>query len=221
MSGLVSHSVFIAATWVAAIFGGIGIGAAFVSAIVGYQLTEESLAEANRRIAEANAQAEQARGAAAEANARALEAQLALEKFKQPRLLSENKMREMADKLNHFAGTRFDASASAGDTEAVIFLSHIAATLEMAGWKWIEWNPPTGELMTVYKIEGKPNVGQLGFFDVALQVDPDHNSELATAVGVLGVLLKAKGFAVTVDVVANPAIPNKDTIHVIVGKKRG
>jgi hypothetical protein len=52
MSAWVSHSAFIGAIWIAAIFGGIGIGAAFISAIVGYQLTEESLAEANRRIAD-------------------------------------------------------------------------------------------------------------------------------------------------------------------------
>jgi hypothetical protein len=75
MSGFVSHSVFIGATWVAAIFGGIGIGAAFISAIVGYQLSEESLAEANKRIAEANAQAERARADAAGSMAIAADAQ--------------------------------------------------------------------------------------------------------------------------------------------------
>jgi hypothetical protein len=57
---------------VAAIFGGIGIGAAFVSAIVGYQLTEESLSDANIKISvarsEAKAVGEQAQAEIANAN---------------------------------------------------------------------------------------------------------------------------------------------------------
>ncbi len=71
MSVWVSHSVFIGATWVAAVFGGIGIGAAFVSAIVGYQLAEESLADANKRIAESQAEAGRANEAAGKAHERA------------------------------------------------------------------------------------------------------------------------------------------------------
>lgn len=75
------HSVFIVSTIVAAIFGGIGIGAAFISAIVGYQLTEVALGEANERIAvadargeEAKAQVEKAQADIAKANAEIAEA---------------------------------------------------------------------------------------------------------------------------------------------------
>jgi len=56
----VSNSVFLTATWIAAICGGIGVGAAFVSAIVGYRLTEEALTESNLKIAEATARQKEA-----------------------------------------------------------------------------------------------------------------------------------------------------------------
>jgi hypothetical protein len=55
--GFVSHSVFITATWIAAICGGIGIVAAFVSAIVGYQLTENALVEKDIQISAARNEA--------------------------------------------------------------------------------------------------------------------------------------------------------------------
>jgi hypothetical protein len=63
------HSVFIVSTIVAAVLGGIGIGAAFVSAIVGYQLTEMSLGEANERIAVADARGEEAKAQVEKAQA--------------------------------------------------------------------------------------------------------------------------------------------------------
>lgn len=66
MPGFVSHSVFIVATWIAAICGGIGIGAAFISAIVGYQLTENSLTDANEKIATARSDADSKIGVARE-----------------------------------------------------------------------------------------------------------------------------------------------------------
>jgi hypothetical protein len=57
---LVSPTMFVVATWVAAICGGVGIAAAFVSAIVGYQLSEKAINESNVKIAEANAHQKQA-----------------------------------------------------------------------------------------------------------------------------------------------------------------
>lgn len=51
----ISPSVFVVATWLAAICGGVGVAAAFISAIVGYQLTEKSLKDSDVKIAEATA----------------------------------------------------------------------------------------------------------------------------------------------------------------------
>jgi hypothetical protein len=151
---------------------------------------------------------------------RATNAELQLEKLKQPRLLSEGQISRIASKVREFSGTRFDAAVVPGDPEAIIFLTHITATLESAGWMWIEFNPPTGPLAMVYTFAGKPNIGQLGWFGVTLIVHPDHASKISKSANALGAALIAEGFEVTLDVVENVSIPNKDTVHVIVGKKR-
>jgi hypothetical protein len=57
---LISPTVFIVATWIAAVCSGIGVAAAFMSAVVGYQLTENALSESNSKIAEANARQKEA-----------------------------------------------------------------------------------------------------------------------------------------------------------------
>jgi hypothetical protein len=57
-------------TGVAAIFGAIGIGAAFISAIVGYGISDFVQAESNTRIAEADARGKEAGEEAAKANER-------------------------------------------------------------------------------------------------------------------------------------------------------
>jgi hypothetical protein len=56
----VSPTVFIVATWLAAICGGVGVAAALVSAIVGYQLAEKSLQDSDVKIADANARQKEA-----------------------------------------------------------------------------------------------------------------------------------------------------------------
>jgi hypothetical protein len=115
MSWFVSQTAFLVATWIAAIFGGIGIIAAFLSAIVGYQLTERSLSDANAKISiaraearadvekaaiEANSKIEEAKAdtakavaETAKANERTAELKLALEREiaeRQPRTISAN-----------------------------------------------------------------------------------------------------------------------------------
>jgi hypothetical protein len=175
--------------------------------------------EAKTEIAKSNAAIELARKETSEANARALEAKLALEKLKQPRTL-EKRIEVFAQQLKPFTGTRFDAAVIPGDPEAAVFFSHVTAALEAAGWKWIDWNPPGGGLMMVFTIPGKPNVGQLGFFGVTLQVHPEHAATLKRAAEALGLALIAEGIEASLDVTASDNIPNKDTIHVIVGKKR-
>jgi hypothetical protein len=135
------------------------------------QESNERIAELNKGAAELAAEAIAAKGeiakanqGAAEANARAAEAQLALEKFKQPRALSEQQIVTISENLMRFAGTRFDAAVLPGDPEAFVFLSHITATLERAGWTWVDWIPTGGPLELTYSFGGKPNVGQQGFF---------------------------------------------------------
>jgi hypothetical protein len=176
-------------------------------------LQVKETAKARQAIVEANARA-------AEANSRALEAQLALEKFKQPRLLSEQQMSAISEKLKRFAGTKFDCAVIPGDPEAMIFLSHIAATLEKAGWVWVEWTAPEGQIAMTYTIPSKPSIGQLGFLGVTLQINPAHAGPLSAPADALGLALIAEGVEATLDVIDNASVPKKETVHVIVGKKR-
>jgi hypothetical protein len=104
------EAVFKAATIAALILGGFGITAAFISAWVGYELTDVVQKDADKRISEANANAaeagaeaakahaeiananaqiEEARAAIAEANARAAEANRKAEEERASRLKLE------------------------------------------------------------------------------------------------------------------------------------
>jgi hypothetical protein len=190
-------------------------------------IANEAAAKANERAAllekeaaRLSAQAEEARSEIAGANARAAEAQLALEKFKAPRLIEEAKIRSLGEQLKAYGKTRFDAAAAPGDAEAIVFLTYICTMLEIAGWTWVDWNPPNGLLAMVYNIPGKPNVGQLGFFDVLIVVNPEHASALLHPAEALVNLLKSEGFAATLEVIAHPNMVNADALHVTVGRKR-
>ena len=116
------HTVFFWSTLVAAVCGGIGIGAAFISAMVGYELSEWSSQDANERIKKARSDSDEkigvareesksaiekaqadiakSRAEAAEANARALEARLELEKFKAPRTISDDQKKALEPVLS-------------------------------------------------------------------------------------------------------------------------
>jgi len=159
---------------------------------------------------------------AAESRERATKLELELAKIKQPRLLSEERLKPLAEKLRPFAPTPFDLAFIPGDPEAAIFGTHIAAMLEMAGWKWVPWAPEGAPFQNVFTITGtdKPNIGQVGFFDVGIFLRPDDPDTLAPPVQALIEVLKGEGFAVAFETSTNPNINNKATVHITVGKKR-
>jgi hypothetical protein len=120
MPALVSQSVFIAATWIAAIFGGIGIGAAFVSAIVGYQLTEEALSDARIKIAASDA--------------RTKEAELKLERLRKqmgPRIIDRELFR---DAISQQSKSKVEILYLRDDSEAFTLALQIQNNLPAAGW---------------------------------------------------------------------------------------
>jgi hypothetical protein len=158
----------------------------------------------------------------AESNERAKKLELELAKIKQPRLISEDRLKSLAEKLKPFASTPFDLAFIPGDPEAAVFGTHIAAMLEMAGWKWVAWAPAGAPFQQVFTITGtdKPNIGQVGFFDVGIFLRPDDPDALAPPVQALIELLKGEGFAVAFETSTNPNINNKATVHITVGKKR-
>lgn len=159
---------------------------------------------------------------AAESKERAAKLELELAKIKQPRLLAEDRLKPLAEKLKPFASTPFDLAVIPGDPEAAIFGTHIAAMLEIAGWKWLAWAPVGAPFQQVFTITGtdKPNIGQFGFFDVEILLRPDDPDTLAPPVQALIELLQREGFAVAFETSTNPNINNKATVHITVGKKR-
>lgn len=102
-------------------------------------IASELQSRADLQIAEANA-----RGA--EANAKALEAQLALETFKAPRMLSPEQRARISEKLKQFAGQTFSGSVSIGAGDGRTLWAQIAGALQAANWERVQ--PPglaTGE----------------------------------------------------------------------------
>jgi hypothetical protein len=75
---------------------------------------------------------------AAEANARALEAQLALEKFKAPRVLTGEHVQQIVDKLKEYVGPEFQIVTYWDMKEPLAFANQIYTPLVRAGWKYIE-----------------------------------------------------------------------------------
>jgi hypothetical protein len=190
---------------------------------------QHDTAQANERAAQLEKEAANARAAVAGANARAAEAsqkaaeaQLALEKFKAPRMLTLDQQRQIAERVKSFNKMRFDLSAITGDPEALALSGQIADALKMGGWTWIEFNHPDGPFMTVFSFGSDiPNVGQQGRIGVDIKVHLDHAAELSAAANALSTALNDVGvnakFAADAD--AQAGIPNHDTIHVMIGKK--
>jgi hypothetical protein len=178
--------------------------------------------EAGKTAGNALLRAAESEKRAAESNERAVKLELELAKIKQPRLLSEERLRPLAERLKRFAPTPFDLAFIPGDPEAAIFGTHIAAMLEMAGWKWVAWAPEGAAFQQVFTITGtdKPNIGQVGFFDVGIFLRPDDPDTLASPVQALVELLQGEGFAAAFETSTNPNINNKATVHITVGKKR-
>jgi hypothetical protein len=168
MSWFVSQTAFLVATWIAAIFGGIGIIAAFLSAIVGYQLTERSLSDANAKISiaraearadvekaaiEANSKIEEAKAdtakavaETAKANERTAELKLALEREiaeRQPRTISANQHAAIVQYLRNVSPKgEIVVGWKLFDEEAEQFAKQIIFALNEAGFAAKEGNGP-------------------------------------------------------------------------------
>ena len=88
----------------------------------------------------AKADAEIAREGASKANARAASAELALAKFRAPRLLTREQRIQISTRLLAFRGTKFDAGISSSDSEMVTFFSLLGSALKEAQWTLVNWN---------------------------------------------------------------------------------
>ena len=126
---LVSPTVFVVATWIAAICGGVGIAAAFISAIVGYQLSENAARDAGVKIAEANERTQKLRS-----DNLLLQRSLAARRIVMGGLDGEDKIRsERFKAVEKYAGT-LALIQSDTDSEPKILASDIRLVLNKAGW---------------------------------------------------------------------------------------
>jgi hypothetical protein len=160
------ESVFRWATISAFVLGGFTATAAFISAWVGYELTDIVQKDADRRIAEAKADLgvaqadiEKSKVEIAHANERvalatqkANEAALALEKFKAPRAISPEQRNRIAEEMKKFAGQEYFGMVASGVPDAWDIWRELSLSLELAGWKRVsppgpearQYGPPAG-----------------------------------------------------------------------------
>jgi hypothetical protein len=88
-----------------------------------------------------SAEATSSRAAIADANARALEAQAELEKFKGPRLLTDEQLARIAGKLVAFKGQEYAITTFWDVKEPLAISNRLHQALTMAGWTYIPPGP--------------------------------------------------------------------------------
>jgi hypothetical protein len=155
---------------------------------------------------------------AAEANARAAETKLALEKFREWRVLSPEQIDRVAGQLKQFSGTRYDAIMSRLDPEYAELLGYIVTALAKAGW--VQSDNETWPEGTVEK----PRVGLFGAMvtDVKIGINSAVPlSEIPTLVNAgnaLADVLTVEGIKATSDATHNP-MARTTVMHLLIGRK--
>jgi F0F1-type ATP synthase membrane subunit b/b' len=233
------ESVVFWALTIAAIFGAVSVIAAFMAGFLGNQVSGRVQKISDGKIAEAKKDAASANGAAAkaneraaelekeaaqskeratelekrvaEANARALEAQLALEKFKAPRVLSAVQQRNLSQQMKQFAGHTFDVAASQ-EKESLDLVVQIEDALKEAGWTQTDWTT-TG---SVIKRNGRPVIGIAIESGITIQVDKSREKDLLPIAKALAASLVAENIEAEAVFAWHGAT---NTIHVVVGAK--
>ena len=176
-----------------------------------------SAANANARAVEANARAVEANASAADANARAAEAELALVKFRAPRLPSVAEQATIAKKIAPHAPTKFDVGHDMVDREQWDFLWVLEPVISGAGWDHIDW--VGGQ---VFKKGGWPGdrfYGVMGVINVSVEIHPQSRAGLLPAAEALAQALNEVGITASVGTFNNSSV-NADAVHLLVGPKR-
>jgi hypothetical protein len=176
MSGFLEpiwETVFRIATWSALIFGAVGIASAFVSAWVGWEITDATQKEANKQIVEARSRGEVAQAEAAKANKRALEIQLLLNaeiKKTAWRRLTKEQHDKIADAVKRALPAKISVTFDGNDPEASVFAADLIKSCEDGG---AIVNPQPSAVF----------VGQMPLFGLTLQALPDFDAaEIAGAI---------------------------------------
>jgi hypothetical protein len=153
----------------------------------------------------------------ADANRRASEAELALLKFRAKRLPSTAELATLIEKINRFAGTKFDVGHAKVDREAWDFLWRLEPAISAAGWIHIDWvgGPTFGK----NGWPGNHRYGEMGVNNVSIEVRSENRPTLMPAAEALAEALRAMDIEATTDD-DNNSSQNDDAIHLIVGPKR-
>jgi len=151
---------------------------------------------------------------------RAANAELALEKYREPRALTPEQKDEITAVVKTFSGTRFDMSLSANDPEMGDLANFVQDALMDGGWHLINLPitlaaltrpnprmPGSQEIMWVVPARG-----------VVVQVNPGED-KLLTAAEALATALAAKHIVAVVTRSAELHFTNPETIHVVIGFK--
>jgi hypothetical protein len=154
----------------------------------------------------------------ANANARAKEAELALVKFRAPRLPNKEQLARIAEKLKPFAGTKFDVGLSGNSGEQADFLWRLESALANlepdvpnAGWIELAW----GGLQR----GNRPASGSVAAQNVEIHLHPESREKLLPAANGLISVLKEIGIEAK-DAGFNAHSTNVDAIHILIGDKR-
>lgn len=133
------------------------------------------------------------------------------------RRISKDSALRMAEKLQPFAGTKFDMAITPGDAQAGDLLAGIEYTAVRGDWREVAWK---GRSPTVFHREGFPSIGSVTLEGVVVQVHPNERSLLGPAAAALVDLLQDLGIESRLDIgSALGGSSNAQTIHIMVGKK--
>jgi hypothetical protein len=183
----------------------IGTIGAIVLSGIREQFSNARLSDNETKTAQAIAESDTAKKGAADANARALEAQLALEKFKAPRVLTDEEIQAIAEKLKSFSGQEFQIVTYWEMQEPLAFANQIYAALDLAGWKYIKLERATVMLG--------------GTEGVQVWTHPNADEEVKKAADALTTALTGADVAAVVHKFQNVENPKDNKINLNVGTK--
>ena len=175
------------------------------------QRHDEEMARLHLDTAQSNARA-------AEATQKATEAQLALEKFKAPRVLQPEQWAAIAAAMRQFGNIQFDVAVGPmGDPEPEIFGRTLADTLSNGGWTQIDWD--TNDPQIRLERTGSRFVGFAAVTNVIIDIHPAEAGRLWPAAQALAAALKAQGVDADAQQGSGGRNKNNTAIHVMIGRK--
>jgi hypothetical protein len=141
-----------------------------------------------------------------------------LDKFRAPRnsMLKGNTLR-ITEKLNPFAGTKFDCGFGRSSGEQADFWWVLQPVLIAAGWENVPWR--YGERIGDFTQGGRPATGEVAATNVEIHIHKEQRSKLAPAATALISALNDVGVEAR-DADFNTHNTNLDAIHILIGQKQ-